>query len=297
MINRSSQSGLRGVLTKVVSLLAMMALLSSCGKNQNEQLILSSQQDNIIGGQEISSINDPVAKSTVLVYDTVAKGICTGSLLGNNIVLTAAHCIGRQPQNMLIIFTQNSKTATKDLARAVTGAVTNKLWAISNKAGKDHGDIALIKYSGATPAGYTAATLLPNPAYLKNGSMILLAGFGISNGTTKQGAGVLRQVMTLISNAQFSQTEIQVEQRSGRGACHGDSGGPAFIVAGGNYFLWGVTSRGYQDREDKCNQFGVYTNAFVYYKWIQDTSRALMLNNNLFQTTPTERTFGRGTFY
>lgn len=284
---------------KLGTALVTSMFILACGKpsQPEDEILLSEEQNQIIGGQEISSVADPVAKSTVLLYDTAAKAICTGSLLGNNIVLTAAHCIGKQPQSILVLFTQNIKTATKENARQIAGAITHPLWATSNKKGKDHGDIAVIKYSGPTPQGYTPANILTNPAYLNSGSLVLLAGYGISNGITKQGSGVLRQVMTLIANSRFSSSEVQIEQRSGRGACHGDSGGPAYIVAGGNYFLWGVTSRGNQDPEDKCNQFGIYTNALVYLKWIHENARALALAGSLFKTTPSERTFGRGIYY
>ncbi|MCB0370422.1 MAG: trypsin-like serine protease, partial [Bdellovibrionales bacterium] len=154
-----------------------------------------------------------------------------------------------------------------------------------------------IKYSGTTPAGYASATLLPSLSYLQNRSFVLLAGYGISNGTSKEGAGVLRQVMTVIANSKFSTTEIQLEQRNGHGACHGDSGGPAFIVANGNYYLWGVTSRGYRDSEDNCSQFSIYTNALAYYQWIQTTARSLALAGSVFNYAPSERSFGQGTHY
>jgi secreted trypsin-like serine protease len=277
--------------------------LAACGPstsiNDANSLDSTSQPSTagIIGGQEVRAIESP-ALTSVIIYDTGAKAICTGSLLGNNIVLTAAHCLGQDPRKLVVVFSTNIGKATKEMARQVVGAVANPLWKTNRNKPKDTGDIAIIKYTGTTPPGYRAATLLPNLSALKNGSVVVLAGYGISDGVKKTGAGVLRQVMTMISNAQFSSTEIQLEQRQGRGACHGDSGGPAYILSSGTYYLWGITSRGDQDKQDHCNVFSLYTNLLVYYKWIQDTARSLVITSQFsFPQTMTERVFGSGTYY
>ncbi len=275
-----------------------LMLLASCGKNfpliekqinpdsaSQLNLDFTNPRNQIIGGQEITSKLDPIAKTTVLIYNILTRQICTGSLLENNLILTAAHCVHRQTQSMLIYFIQNSRTATKEMSRLVTGAVTHPLWVTNKNNQKDAGDIALLKYLGETPQGYTAATFLPNPSYLLNNTPIVLAGYGIADSRTKQGSEILRQTATAISNNRYSYTEIQVDQRLGRGSCHGDSGGPAFIVINGTHYLWGILSRGDQDREDKCNQFSLYTLILAHYKWIQETAKALILNPNLNQVS------------
>lgn len=276
----------------------LLMLLASCGKNfplierQNNpdsasqlHLDLTNPRNQIIGGQEITSKLDPIAKTTVLIYNILTRQICTGSLLENNIILTAAHCVHRQPQSMLIYFIQNSKTATKDMSRLVTGAVTHPLWVTNKNNLKDAGDIALLKFSGNVPQDYTATTFLPNVSYLLNNTPVVLAGYGVADSITKQGSEILRQTTTAISNNRYAYTEIQVDQRLGRGSCHGDSGGPAFIVINGTHYLWGILSRGDQDREDKCNQFSIYTLILAHFKWIQDAAKALMLNPNLYQVS------------
>lgn len=273
-------------------------LLVSCGKNfptiENQNNSDPSAHlsidptvplSSIIGGQEIASKLDPIAKTTVLIYNTLTRQICTGSLLENNLILTAAHCVHRQIQSMLIYFIQNSRTATKEMSRLVTGAVTHPLWVTNKNNLKDAGDMALLKYSGDAPQGYTATTFLPNPSYLLNNTPVVLAGYGVSDSRTKQGSEILRQTATVISNNRYAYTEIQLDQRLGRGSCHGDSGGPAFIVINGTHYLWGILSRGDQDREDKCNQFSIYTLILAHYKWIQDTAKALTLNPNLNQVS------------
>jgi secreted trypsin-like serine protease len=280
---------------KCISILLSALLIVACGPAPETGAALESSTDAssaIIGGSDVAA-TEAAAQTSVLLYDTAAKAICTGSLLGNNIVLTAAHCLGRDPRKILVVFTTNISKANKEMTRPVIGAIAHPMWITNNRLPKNTADIAIVKYFGNTPAGYRPVNILPNLSPLKNNSLVLLAGFGISDGVKKSGSGVLRQVMTNITDAGFSQTEIQLEQRRGRGACHGDSGGPAFIVANGVQYLWGITSRGYQDPKDHCNVFSVYTNLLAYLNWVKDSARALVLNNQ-FNFTQTERNFGRG---
>lgn len=274
-------------------------MLVACGPAPKEGAALESSeessQSSIIGGKLVA-VKEVPAQTSVLLYDTAKKAICTGSLIGNNLVLTAAHCLGTDPSKMLVIFHTDSSKAKKEDARQVVGAIANPLWRTNRNLPKNSGDIALVKYLGATPAGYKAATILPNTSALKTGTAVLLAGYGISDGVKKSGSGVLRQVMTTISNAQFSASELQLEQRKGQGACHGDSGGPAYIVSNGTYYLWGVTSRGDQDPRDHCNGFSIYTNLLAHVKWLQEAAKSLMTRNQ-FSFTETERVFGRGQYY
>ncbi len=76
-------------------------------------------------------------------------------------------------------------------------------------------------------------------------------------------------------------SEASLDQRRGTGACHGDSGGPAYLALEGGYALWGVTSRGLNDPNDDCSQFAIYTKAMPYANWIVKAKR--------FLDTPTQQ--------
>ncbi len=298
-MSKGSGSAFLKSLSVLVVVVGIVACAPSAKYQSGDALDSSSNAETagIIGGQEVKP-TESAAQTSVMVYDTAAKALCTGSLVGNNIVLTAAHCLGQDPRRLLVVFSMNLSTAKKEMTRPVVGAVANPLWRTNSNKPKDNGDIALIKYEGPTPAGYKAVTFLPNVSALKTGSTIVLAGYGLSDGVKKTGAGVLREVMTTIANSQFSPTELEIEQRQGRGACHGDSGGPAFVLANGVYYLWGVTSRGDQDVKDQCSGFSIYTDVLAYTKWIQDTARALIIANQFsFPQTTKERIFGSGTYY
>ena len=66
-----------------------------------------------------------------------------------------------------------------------------------------------------------------------------------------------------------------ISQSHGQGACHGDSGGPAFIKRRGKIILAGVTNRSYPDHApDDCAHNVVYTKVPAYRSWIRKTETA-----------------------
>ena len=230
-------------------------------------------QSGIIGGSEVKT-GATLTKSIVALYDTVQGQLCTGTLLPNNIVVTAAHCMALKPQDLIVIFGTNVDKSA--VARRVTGATPNPNYAAHGDDEKDNGDIAVVHFEGTVPSGYQPAQLLTDASKLKNGASVTLAGYGISDGRNKTGAGVLRSVSVKIADSKFSATEIKLDQRQGRGACHGDSGGPAYVSIGGKNYVWGVTSRGVDDMYDLCNQFAVYTSIPAHQAWLQKTSQQLI---------------------
>lgn len=270
--DRSTSKGIVTKSAKAALAASLLGMLAACAGPKANELSDVVGNDAIIGGQEISA-GAPISKSIVAVYDAVGGQLCTGSLLPDNIVLTAAHCIGSEPKGMFILF-DVSLSESSEKRQAIL-AVTSPLWTSRHGQDKDTGDIALIKFAGTVPATYAPASILPNMKYLKNGGAVTLAGFGISNGVNQEGAGVLRQVDVKIADTLFSKTEIKLDQTSGKGACHGDSGGPAYVTIAGHNFLWGITSRGVEDAKNDCSQFSAYTNVLAYKSWIDKTSTRL----------------------
>lgn len=228
----------------------------------------------IIGGDEVSDV-DYIAKSTVAIYDAYGGQLCSGSLIANNVVLSAAHCIGQIPKYMIIIFDVNAEAILQNAGslkallahpkvRQVEKAVVSATWKTRQNEDKDTGDVSVLKFTGAAPKGYVPAKMLTDPSALKNGAAVTLAGYGITKGQPQTGTAVLRQVQVSIADTSFSKTEIKIDQTSGHGACHGDSGGPAFIRVAGQDLLWGITSRGVDDAKNDCTRYSAYTNALVY---------------------------------
>lgn len=280
--------------------------LAACSPSASQNFNKNQSHDGIISGQPVLK-GSPLASSIVGIYDTAVGGICTGSLLENNTILTAAHCVGPRPEKMFIIFSPDMIALLKSgdavqvraLVRQVAAATVNPGWEPQKNAEKNEtwNDIALLKFRGSVPAGFKPASFLASATDLTADAKVTLAGYGVNEMKSVQvdpkatpaseleagiakgeilcnrerseclsmkssGSGLLRS--TEVSIAQVLSHEVIVDQTHGQGACSGDSGGPAYVLKNGQYYLWGITSRGTAG----CAKYGVYTNALTYKDWI-----------------------------
>jgi secreted trypsin-like serine protease len=236
----------------------------------------------IVGGVTVAP-SDVIASTTVAIVSQTSEGtaLCTGSILDTDLIVTAGHCVGPSPSQMLVVFRKDLSDKSGPVVK-VAGYIRDPNYG-NGTNDKDNDDIALIRFDGGLPAGYQPAQLLQDSSALQNGETVTLAGYGITDGSasarddgTDDGAGVLRKVDTTIANAHYGQTEVEVDQTLGKGACHGDSGGPAFLMsADGSLLLFGVTSRGPSNQPDDCASYGIYTNILAHLDFIQQATQAL----------------------
>lgn len=278
--------------------------LTACGSQGGAPPHISDKSflNGIVGGEEVEK-NDPIAHMTGLLYDTQQGAICTASILSKEWMLTAGHCVeNANPKALVVIFGTDANSQSKEdqdqmqkNARRVASYQLNprytetmtKLEAMAKQAeaeGReitseeidavtDWGDVALVKLESEIPAGYEPAKILDIKSQLHKGDVVTLAGYGItSGGPTGDGAGTLRKVDVSVAEAVWGSTEVLMDQTNKKGACHGDSGGPAYAQVNGELHLFGVTSRGIRDDQDTCTQFAAYTNIQNYRDWIKQVS-------------------------
>ena len=265
-------------LRSVIVLFAATTALLACGYSANSSNS-SSIADGIIGGQNVSP-NESLSRSIVALYDVQAKALCTASIVSSKYLLTAAHCVRPgATNNVRVVFgTDITNKASIVGVGTIAGAVQSPLWATNQNKPTNTGDFALIRLATALPAGYVPVPILTDASALQAGTAILLAGYGITSGRkdpkslNDNGAGVLRQVVTRMINPAFSETESMVDESQGKGACHGDSGGPAYVQVAGKLMLFGVTSRG---TDQYCSKGVVYTNIIPYLKWLPMAAQQL----------------------
>ncbi len=281
-----------------ISLLAGALIFTACSKMHMGDAGSSSSSNGIIGGNDVAA-NDDISKTTVQIYTiqtqrdnlghTSISGVagCTGSILAKDIILTAAHCTTENPNYIILYF---SAVPPKDmraflnsipsnpLVRRVTGGKVGDNWP-KLTAGKttDWGDIALLKFRGGLPASYKTAQLLPENIALHAQQSITLAGFGITDGLKETPPTSLLKVDVDILDPNFSKSEMMLDTRNGKGPCHGDSGGPAYVSVNNQRYVAGTTSRADDKTDPKglCIGDTVYTKVQPYAAWIENSMKIL----------------------
>jgi secreted trypsin-like serine protease len=258
---------------KSIILIPLLAFLSSVNSFAQN----SSNIDYIIGGIDVS-VSDPIASSTValvMVGPNQEVSLCSGSILASDLIITAAHCVANPKSIVHIVF--GTKFTQEDLKNSVQASSFEPHPNYNpEKTGADQNDVGVVFFRGGLPDGYQPAQLLTQTSELAKGTEVQLAGYGITEADTQNGTGVLRKAMVLIDNPSFGKTEVILDQTHGQGACHGDSGGPAFLRMGGTNYLWGVTSRAYPNNAgDDCAHEVVYTKIESQIGFIESAMRRL----------------------
>ncbi len=240
----------------------------------------------IVGGTDVA-VGDPIAATTVLVIGKQdgSTFVCSGTVIATDLILTAGHCLGMNGKAQLqVIFNTSMEGGGPAIAVADRRRPANFLDRAGRVSGLDWHDIAMLRLASPIPAGYTISKILPNQALLQNGSTVTLAGYGINvplvpeNPSGNMGAGILRKVDQTLLDANRGTSEILVNLANGKGSCHGDSGGPAFVKNGNELFIAGVASRlTEKDRvanngnvsDFSCTVEMVYTNVLAHSAWYE----------------------------
>ncbi|WP_413576025.1 S1 family peptidase [Bdellovibrio sp. HCB290] len=295
-----------GLLQNPFLYLALGCTLSGCTPLQSPLISVNKSEPAIIGGKNVTA-KDLASKSVVgLLIENKHTGdqeVCSGTLLKGNLILTAAHCVADSENvTVTVIFNNvmngNSKTVSrKGLATAVTA-----WWGNESHLEIETGDIALVKFEGSAPNSYVPVTNLLTDDDLYDNQNVIIAGFGANRITTKQidvntypdligaiqsgqvvcqdnmklekcveikmdGTGTLRQANSKIVDSRYSNSEIEISSDNGA-TCHGDSGGPGFVLKNGQLYLWGVANRSANSKVTDCSVNSIYANVSFFREWL-----------------------------
>jgi hypothetical protein len=175
-----------------------------------------------------------VADRTIQRY-TIAigspKGRCTGVVLAQNIVLTAAHCI--LPGEKLWVgdgvagVAGGSQSLAPSRLSAVDEIVPHPLW-----SRKDSGspDLAILKLATPLPDRFIPATL--GARHLAEGDNLIAAGYGKGSADETKPPLVLRVVLLQVTRAVRGWAILTATGEDRAGGAPGDSGGPLFAYRG-----------------------------------------------------------------
>jgi secreted trypsin-like serine protease len=168
-----------------------------------------------------------------LLQGGFAAGVCTGTVIAPQAVLTAAHCFLGGPSGVAIVTSVNG-TRTRIAGRSV--AIHPGFTATSG--GFYINDAAIIRFANPLPAP-SAPVLLSRSA--SEGESAVVAGYGQTspNAPTTDdlyaGGAVVRSVTDYHVRIDFESNESH--------PCRGDSGGALFVKNGGRLAIVGVVSQ------------------------------------------------------
>ncbi len=240
----------------------------------------------IVGGFGTQSpqMNDEfqkMASHTVAVLNTQnpnSHSRCTGTLIAHNVVLTAAHCVPKNLNNLWIVTSPFEFAVVEQ--KAVVQTVTERP---ATLPANEEFDLALVRFSGTLPKTYTPTSFVTAFSAPSARFYLSVAGYGESLSHADD-AGELRFGLALIYDWNPNLSQFHADQTNGLGVCHGDSGGPAYVKIKDDYFVLGVVSAvagltpAGASVADECKGKSFFSSTIYFQKWIADGLKKLHAN-------------------
>jgi len=201
-----------------------------------------------------------INKATVMVRTGV--GLCSGTLLANDIVITAAHCLKGIGGGITVHFGVQGERGERPVTRFRSNPGYRGDWA---------NDMAILRFAGGAPRGSSpVAALDESPGNIPAGRTIIAAGYGDTQANVGE-TDTLRYAPLEIIGTRGDQVLLR-----GRGTstCFGDSGGPAFLEHEGEMILFGVVS-GSLTTSQSCGGTLVFNRLDAHGDWIANTIKDL----------------------
>ena len=184
-------------------------------------------------------IGADIADRTVQRYTVVIssqKSRCSGVVMAQDIVLTAAHCIlPGEKLNVGGTVGSGAQPLQAFLFSPVDKVVVHPLYKPTDSGSPD---LAMLKLAKPLPDRFIAATL--NARGLSVGDDLIAAGFGKTAERDSRPGIMLRMVLLRVSNSIRGWVMLAIVGDGVSGGGAGDSGGPMFSYRGGMHSLVGI---------------------------------------------------------
>lgn len=234
------------------------------------------------GDPELGTISQPVVGGTTVPPgkwpDAVAvlgpKGTCSGTLIAPDVVLTAGHCAGIQPDEVVIDSTNYN----------ASGGQRRKVASITSYPDYQKSyDVAVVVLDRPVD-GIAPRTIASKCTYagFSADTTVRLVGFGLSQA---DGGGVnttLREAVAPVLDPDCSGGNGCRDAASpdgefvagggGSDSCFGDSGGPVYLETARGPVLIASVSRGLAGNPEPCGGAGIYVRTDKLVAWIEKTT-------------------------
>ncbi len=213
---------------RVVTLASVLSVLAACGPTGLDgpaESELTREAKEIVGGTVNNG--DPEVFMLRMIYNNGLGSACSATLIGRSTLLTAAHCVDPLMGKAfgMQIWAINRTDAMEAPQSEWIELVETKMHPGWNPTQPDAAnDIAMARLArspGITPKPWNTSSV---DGF--TGRSLRAVGYGITGNADEDSFGTKRHVNLVFD--QINSTHIFLGDRSRKGVCHGDSGGPTF---------------------------------------------------------------------
>lgn len=237
---------------KIPVLTLLLASVTICGCARGFSTLVSVPAAQQPSGQLLNAVHrgKPVAEKGVswrssVTVDVSGGGFCSGTLIGNSYVMTAAHCVASfTPNNVRFYNGHNSVVAERTVTQTYVHPHYDQFM---------NNDVAIVRFSGGLPAHHRPVGVLESGDSIALGADIIVVGAGLVAQSQTNGMTYAYLKVTQANSETIAATD-PVSQQS---ACLGDSGGSGYIEVKGRLVLAGVTKS--IDADPSCMEAADHT--------------------------------------
>jgi len=258
-----------------LSRIGLTTILATTAIGYSLQTSAADFEARIIGGNSIQHSDVPYQ---VALFDGNNRQFCGGTLISDEWVLTAAHCvISSRPNQVKVRVGASNLTTNVGQTINVSQIITHERYRNYNITGGY--DIAVLKLSSPADSQYTPASIPDTDleaSMASPGSRLKVSGWGLttqgSNGRPTQ--DLMAVDLPVISNQRCSQLSgpftninntIICGHESGLSSCNGDSGGPWAGTQNDTNYVFGIVSFG----PNGCTGLSAFARVTTFTDWIE----------------------------